>query len=109
MLILIRLLLVGAFFPLSRGPVLLPFFEVEILVLQGMCELMRQHRLLQVRFNPVEQIHGFVLRIVIAGHLFLKQRNQKRLEIKIARQQSELLEHLFGALQAFGILIRLQA
>jgi len=66
---------------------------------------MRQHWLLLVRIDPVQQIDGLGLWIVVPGHLLPQQCHQKSLQIKVSRQQPEFLQHQFRPLQALRIFV----
>ena len=81
------------------------FFQIERLVLQRMGQFVRQHRLLLVRAQPVEQIHGLGFGIVVSGDLLFQQRHQKCSQVEVARQQSKFLEHQLGAAQPLGIFV----
>ncbi len=48
-----------------------PFFETEALVLQSMDEFVGHHRLLNLGFNPVEEIDGFTVRVIPSLDLLL--------------------------------------
>ena len=65
------------------------FVEIERLVLQGMSQFVRQHRLLLLGPQPVQQVYGLGLRVVVAGHLLLQQGHQKLSQVEVTRQQSE--------------------
>ncbi len=58
-----------------------------------MRQLMRQHRLLLIRLNPVQQVHRLRLVVVEPRNLLRQQRQQKRPQMKVAVQQAELLQH----------------
>ena len=81
------------------------FLEIERLVLQGMCEFVGQHRLLLLQAQPVQQIYGFGLRIVITRHLFFQQNHQECAQIEVAGQKPKFFQHQFGAAQAFGVFV----
>jgi hypothetical protein len=84
------------------GGLVVPLFQVGVLVLQGVGQLVGQHRLLLLDVHPVEHVHGLGLGVVVGLDLLLEQRQQKGLEVEVAIEQAELLEHDFVALQALG-------
>ena len=63
-----------------------------------MGQLVRQHRLLLVRLDPVKQIHRLRLVVVKPCNLFRQQRKQKGAKMKVPVKQAELLQHNLGAL-----------
>ncbi len=67
----------ATFFATSFEPISDHFVEVHLLVLQRVCELVRQHRLLLVGLDPVEQVYGLGLVVVEAGDLLGEQRDRK--------------------------------
>ena len=87
------------------GGLVVPFFQVGVLVLQGVGQLVRHHRLLLVRIDPVEQVHGLGLGVVVGFDLLLEERQQKGLELEILVEQAEFLEHDFVALEALGAFV----
>ncbi len=66
---------------------------------------MRHHGALLLRLDPVQQIHGAGLGIVEAGHLLSEQAQQKGLQVEVAVQQAELLEHQLGTFLALGAFV----
>ena len=66
---------------------------------------MRQHRTLQIRLHPVEQVHSLGLRVVVARDLFLQQADQKTLQIVIFWQQAKFLQHQLGAPKTLHIFV----
>ena len=58
--------------------------------------------------HPVEQVDGLGLGVVVGLDLLLKQRQQERLQLEVAVEQAELLQHDFPALQALGALVFLE-
>ncbi len=76
-----------------------------MLVLQRVGQLVGQNRLLFLHADPVEHVHGLGLGVVIGFDLLLQQRQQKRLQVEVAVQQAELLEHDLVALQPLGSFI----
>ena len=97
----------GYFFLLGQVGVgrLHVFFEIERLVLQRMRQFVRQHRLLLVGAQPVEQIHGLGFGIVISRHLLFQQHHQKFPQVEVSGQKAKFLEHQLGAAQALGIFV----
>ena len=87
-----------------RGLVV-PFLQVGVLVLQGVGQLVGQHRLLLLDVHPVEHVDGLGFGVVVGFDLLLEQRQQKGLEGEVAVQQAELLEDDFALLQALGALV----
>ena len=77
------------------------------LILQGVRQFVGQHRPLRVSIHPVEQVNGLGLGIVEAGDLLLEQAEQKRPQLEIARQQSQLLQRRGGAFKPLGVLVLL--
>ena len=87
------------------GSLVVPFFQVRVLILQRVGQLVRHHRLLLVGIDPVQHVHGLGLRVVISLDLLLQQRQQKRLELKVAVEQAKFLQHDLIALQSLGALV----
>jgi hypothetical protein len=67
-----------------------------------MGQLVRQHRLLLLHVHPVQHVHGLGLRVVVGLDLFLQQRQQKRLQLKVAVQQAKFLQNDLVPLQPLG-------
>ena len=84
-----------------------PFLQAKRLVLQCVRQFVRQHWTLRLHVHPVQQVYGLGFGVVVSRHLLLEERNQKRLQIEIARQQSKFLQHDFRALQPLRILVLL--
>ena len=82
-----------------------PFFQADVLVLQGVRQLVRQHRLLLVRRNPVEQVHRLGFGVVKSGHLFAQQAHELAMQIVVGRQQSELDQNRLRPLEPLGVLV----
>ena len=61
--------------------------------------------LLFLHRHPIEQIHRSCLGIVVARNFLTQQRNQECLQIEIAGQQAEFLEHEFGAPQPLRVFV----
>ena len=76
-----------------------------MLVLQGMGELVGEHRLLLVELDPVEHVDGFGFGVVVGFDLLFEQREQKGLEGEVAVEEAELLEDDFALLHALGALV----
>ena len=76
-----------------------PLLQLEILILQSVRQFMRQHWLLLVRIDPIEQIHRLVIRVVVARHLFTQQFEHESFQVEIARDQSKFLQNNFRPLQ----------
>ena len=55
------------------GSLVVPFFEVGVLILEGVGELVGKDRLLFIGTDPVEQIHGLGLGVVIGFDLLLEE------------------------------------
>ena len=72
------------------GSLVVPLLQVGVLILQGVGELVGEHRLLLVGIDPVEHVDGFGFGVVVGFDLFLEQRQQKRLELEVAVEQAEL-------------------
>jgi hypothetical protein len=83
----------------------LPFVQVDALILESVGKLVRQHRLLRIGRDPIEQIHGFCLAVVVRGNLLVEQLDEERLQMEILVDEAELLEDNFGPLHAFGVLV----
>ncbi len=66
---------------------------------------MGHHRFLFFHRNPVEQIYGSCLGIVVAGDFLFQQSNEKSFEIEVAGQESEFLQHQFRPAEALRVLI----
>ena len=79
-----------------------------MLVLQGVGQLVSQHRLLLLHIHPVQHGDGLGFGVVIGFDLFFEQLQQKGLEGEVAVQQAELLQHNLAALHAFGALVFLE-
>ena len=73
--------------------------------MQRVRQFMRHHRLLLFHRNPIQQIDGLCLRIVITGYLLAQQRHQQLFQIEVAGQQAKLLQYQFRALQTLHILV----
>jgi hypothetical protein len=69
---------------------------------------MGHYRLLLVGIYPVENVDGFGFGIVVGLDLFFEQRQQKRLEIKVAVEQAELSKYDLIALEALGALVLIE-
>jgi hypothetical protein len=82
------------------GGLVVPLFQVGVLVLQGVGQLVGQHRLLLLDVHPVQHVNGLGFGVVVGLDLLLEQRQQKGLEGEVAVQQAELLEHNLAALHA---------
>ena len=87
------------------GSLVVPLLQVRVLILQSVRQLVGHHRLLLVGIHPVENVHGLGLRIVVGLDLFLQQRQQKGLQLKIVVQQAKLLQDDLIALQPLGALV----
>ncbi len=85
-----------------------PLLQVDALILKGVGQLVGQNRLLLVDRHPVEHVHGLGLGVVIGLDLLLEQGQQERLQVEVAIEQAELLQHDFAALQALGALVLLE-
>ena len=70
-----------------------------------MGELVRQHRLLRIGRDPVEQIDGLRLAVVVRGNLLVEQLDQKRLQMEIRVDQAEFLQHDFRPLHALRVFV----
>ena len=66
---------------------------------------MRHHRFLLFGGNPIHQVNGLVLDVVVTGHLLPHQRDQICAQIKSARQEPKLLQDQLRALEPLGIFI----
>ncbi len=88
-----------------RRGLVAPLVEVDVLVLQGVGQFVGQHGFLLVDADPVEHIHGLGLGVVVGLDLLFQQGQQKGLEVEIAIEQSEFLEHDLAALHALGVLV----
>ena len=90
------------------GRLVAPLLEVDPLILQGVGQLVGENRLLLVDGHPVEHVHGLGLGIVVGFDLLLEQGQQERLQVEVAVEQAELLQHDFAALQALGAFVFLE-
>jgi len=70
-----------------------------------MGQFVGQHRLLLFRLNPVQQIHRLGLVVVKTRHLLRQQRDHERLQLEVAIQQPELLQHNLRPRQALRSLV----
>jgi hypothetical protein len=82
-----------------------PSFQGNKLVLKSVRQFVRQHRTLLLNVDPIEQVNGFSLRVVIPGYLFTQQGHEKRLQIEVSRQKSELFQHQLGTAQPLRVLV----
>ncbi len=82
-----------------------PLRQPHPLILQSMGQLMRHHRLLLVRRNPVQQRHRLRLVVIEPGNLLGQQAQQKRPHLEALIQQPKLLQHQLIALHALGALV----
>ena len=87
------------------GGLVAPLFEVGVLVLESVRQLMGEHWLLLVDVDPVKHVDGLGFGVVVGFDLLLEQREEKRLEVEIAVEHTEFLEHDFSALEAFCVLV----
>ena len=87
------------------GGLVVPFFQVRVLVLEGVGELVSQNRLLLVDVYPVEQVDGLGFGIVEGFNLLIEKREEKRLEVEVAVEEAELLEDDFSALETLGAFV----
>ena len=85
-----------------------PLLQVGVLILEGVGQLMGQHRLLLLDVHPVEHVDGLGFGVVVGLDLLLEERQQKGLERKIAVEEAELLEDNFALLEALGALVFLE-
>ena len=102
---------IGVFAVVERdvgGGLVVPLFQVGVLVLESVGQLVGQHRLLLLDVHPVEQVHGLGFRVVIGFDLLFEQREQKGFQLEVAVQQAEFLQDDFAALEAFCALILLE-
>ena len=83
----------------------LPLVQIYPLVLESMGQLVRQHRLLRIGGNPVEQVYGLRFAVVVRGNLLVQQLHQKRLQMEVRIDQAELLQHDFRPLHALRIFV----
>src|SRR6266540_3536197 len=63
-----------------------------------MCQLMRHHRLLAFQLQPISQVKLPAFRIVIAGHLFSQELDNKRPILKVAGGKAKLPKRNFGGM-----------
>ncbi len=87
------------------GSLVVPLLQVGVLVLQGVGQFVRHHRLLLFGIDPVEQVHGLGFGVVVGFDLLLEERQQEGLELEVVVEEAEFLEHDFVALQALGALV----
>ena len=87
------------------GGLVVPLLQVGVLVLQSVGQLVGQHRLLLVDVDPVEHVDGLGFGVVVGLDLLFEQREQEGLEVEVAVEQAEFLEHDFAALQALGAFV----
>ena len=78
-----------------------PLRQANLLILQRVRQFVRQHRLLLVGLNPVQQVHSLCLVVVETGNLFGQQGDEERLQLEVAVQQPKLLQHCLRARQPF--------
>ena len=90
------------------GSLVVPLFEVGVLILEGVGELVGEDRLLVIGTDPVEHIYGLGFGVVIGFDLLLEEYEQKRLELEIVIEEAEFLEDDFVALQALGAFILIE-
>ena len=79
-----------------------PLLQAHGLVLERVRQLVSHHRLLLFHGHPVEQVHGFCFGIVVAGHFFAQERDQKGFQIEVARKQAEFFQHQLRPAQALA-------
>ena len=87
------------------GGLVVPLFEVGVLVLEGVGQLVGQDGLLLFDVDPVEHVDGLGFGVVVGFDLLLEQREQKGLEGEVAIEQAEFLENDFASLEALGALV----
>ena len=56
------------------GGLVVPLFQVRVLILEGVGEFVGQHRLLLFNVYPVEQVDGLGFRVVVGLDLFFQER-----------------------------------
>ena len=76
-----------------------------MLVLEGVCELMRQDRLLLVDTHPVQHVDSLGFGVIVGCDLLIEEGEQEGLEGEIVVEEAEFLEDDFTLLEAFGSLI----
>ncbi len=74
--------------------------QIEMLILQGVRQLVRHDRFLAVQINPVGQVKLPRLRIVIAGNLFGQHSQHQGPVLKISRREAKLLQSGFVGVDA---------
>jgi hypothetical protein len=82
-----------------------PLFEIRVLVLKSVRELVSQDRLLLFNVYPVEHVNGLGFGVVEGFDLLIEECEEKGLEGEVAIEQPEFLEHNFSALQALGAFV----
>ena len=87
------------------GGLIVPLHEVGVLVLEGVGELVGKDGLLLLDRDPVKQGDALGFGVVIGLDLLLEQGEEEGFEIEIAVEKTELLEHDFAALHAFGAFV----
>ncbi len=70
---------------------------------------MGHHRLLNVGLDPVEQIDGFVVRVIPSLDLLLVEAEHVLAQIEVAGQKAELFERQGGAVEALAVSLLFQA
>ena len=64
--------------------------QVEMLILERMCQFMHHHRLLSLEFQPIGKIEFTGFAVVVAGHLLGQKLDNKGPILKVARRQAKL-------------------
>ena len=83
---------------------LLPYLQIVVLILQRVGQFVSQDGFLTVGVNPVEQRNHFRLFIVETGNALPLGLHHEFPQIKISRQQTELLHAYFRAGEALRVL-----
>ena len=87
------------------GGLVAPLFEVGVLVLEGVGELMDEDGLLGFGIEPVEEVDGAGFGVVVASDLLFEEGEHEGLEVEVLVEEAEFLEDDFAALHAFGVFI----
>ena len=87
------------------GGLVVPLFEVGVLILKGMGELVGEDRLLLFDAYPVEHVDGFGFGVVVGFDLLVEQGEEKGLEGEVAVEEAEFFEDDFAFLETLGALV----
>src|SRR5258707_579385 len=77
--------------------------QIEVLILEGVRQLVRHDRFLAVQINPVGQVKLPRLRIVIAGNLFGQHSQHQGPVLKISRREPSFFRVASSAWMPAGV------